>query len=814
MNRKRNRLYSLLLVLVLVFASVFTVALSACAPTEPDSSSSGSGSSELTVTSLSLDTSDAKTVFEYGDTFTYEGLKVSAKMSDGSTKNVDLADCIINTPSMTSPGQRRVTVSYGGKSAQYTITVNERVIPDISETSLLDIAGENETTPYRVEAESFDMTTPGAKLASGYTSFVADAPKGEGEEQSVVISGNKYLTGYGVKGNYIGFTFTADQEYTGVTMVLRVANNTAATISLSDSMALYLNYASDEETHGQISLEGRAVTAGEQEWTDIVIRDMTIPAGTNELTIDVLGTSVPDIDYIDFYVGSRYISSVVEFTGVTEQAKFVDLEDFDTEMARTRKDFADAHGISENEIFLETVSHPDQAANTSRGTSVAALAQGSQLSTTLRLAQNATVEIKIKVASVESYIVKDNWRFSVDGYALNNVENTNIQEGNPAANEYWLWKEVSLGVYNLSEGDHLFLVEVVGGSCNVDGLSFDVISYGEYDPSGTDLDKQPEPTLEPEATLSQNGVVRLEAESLRYQDGITLRGDQPGLTESWNNDMGNGVCLKGFTADSEIKAVIEVEEATTVSISFMMSFYDAETFDFSKSVITFAGQTLTATAEGNFGHREPSDYWKWNKVTLSPVEVEAGVYTLSIVFNDQGMNLDYFEFAGGDGSDVPQAPTADATLAIGDTVRVEAENTDQSGWIARGDWAPGTSFTEAWSNDMGSGTSLKGMAAGSVITFTVELEERSTVSIAAPMSYYDSETYDFSTNAVIRFADQTLTPTPEGAFGHRDAGDWWKWVDVDLGSVTLDAGTYTFTMTFNMTGLNIDYFELTATAVA
>ncbi len=811
MNKKRNRLYSLLLALVMVFASVFTLALSACAPTDEDNSS-GSQSSELTVTSLVLDTSGAKTTFAWGEAFTYEGLKVSAKMSDGTTQAVNLSDCKVSTPSMTSPGQRRVTVSYGGKSAQYTITINERVLPEISETSLLDIEGENATNPYRVEAEDFDMTTPKATLANGYKSFVAEAPKAEEGEEAAVISGNKYLTGYGVKGNYIGFTFTADKAYTGVTMVLRVANPADALISLADGMAVHLNYASDEETHGQISMDGRSVESGGA-WTDIVIRDVSIPAGTNELTFDILGTSVPDIDYIDFYVGSRYISSVVELTGVTEENAPVikDMENFDTEKAKARDDIAAAHGLKDGELFIETINDPVQAANTSGGKSVGAIAKGSQLSTTLRLAEDATVEISVNCASVNDYFVKDNWRFSIDGYELRGVESKNIKDGDAGAQEYYLWKTTSLGVYNLSAGDHLFLVEVVGVDCNVDCFNFNVISYGEYDQSGVDVDKQP---IDPEGTLAKDDLLRLEAESLRYQDGLTLREDASSFTESWNNDMGSGVCLKGFTADSEIKAVVEVEEATTVSISFMMSFYDSETFDFSKSVITFAGQTLTATPEGDFGHRDSGDYWKWNKVNLSPVEVEAGVYTLSIVFNEKGMNLDYFEFKSGKGIVEPPAPTYDATLSVGGSARVEAENTDQSGWIARGDWLPGASFTEAWSNDMGSGTSLKGLNKGSVITFSVELEERATVSLKASMAYYDTATYDFAANTSILFAEETLTATAKGEFGHRTDLDYWKWVEVDLGSVTLDAGTYTFTMEFINMGLNIDYFDLTAAAVA
>ena len=117
---KSKKLYALLLAFALVLTSVLTLALTACDGGGKD----GPGDEpELTVASIALDTSNVKTEFDFGEEFTYEGLKVTATMSDGSTQDVALADCRINTPSMTSAGQRRVTVAYGGKSAQYTITI-------------------------------------------------------------------------------------------------------------------------------------------------------------------------------------------------------------------------------------------------------------------------------------------------------------------------------------------------------------------------------------------------------------------------------------------------------------------------------------------------------------------------------------------------------------------------------------------------------------------------------------------------------------------------------------------------------------------
>lgn len=124
MNKPRTKFWSAMLALILAAVCACSFVLVACAPSDPGP---GPGPDDsATVESLVLDASGAKTTFAYGEEFTYDGLKVTAKMSDGSEKEVPTDECRISAPSMSSPGQRRVTVSYGGKSAQYTITVLPR----------------------------------------------------------------------------------------------------------------------------------------------------------------------------------------------------------------------------------------------------------------------------------------------------------------------------------------------------------------------------------------------------------------------------------------------------------------------------------------------------------------------------------------------------------------------------------------------------------------------------------------------------------------------------------------------------------------
>ena len=107
---------------------------------------------------------------------------------------------------------------------------------------------------------------------------------------------------------------------------------------------------------------------------------------------------------------------------------------------------------------------------------------------------------------------------------------------------------------------------------------------------------------------------------------------------------------------------------------------------------------------------------------------------------------------------------------------------------------------------MGSGVCAKGLGAGTVITVNVKVEKKCTLALGVVMSHYDSETYDF-TNKELKFGDTVLTAVPSGKFGHREASDYWKWVDVSLGTVTVEPGVYV--LSAKLFAVNIDYFYFT-----
>ena len=467
-----------------------------------------------------------------------------------------------------------------------------------------------------------------------------------------------------------------------------------------------------------------------------------------------------------------------------------------------------------NGLGLETVTKESEGKTTSGGKSVAALNRGSQLSTTMRLAKDSTIKLEFIAAKVDDYKVKENWEFYIDGFKLELVEDRNIKGGNAAAGEYWDWIATDLGSYNLTEGDHFFLIKNTGSDCNIDGVQFTVVSSGSYDESGSALDNQKKPEPEPskaDLEISADGEYKIEAENLDKTNWV-LRKDLAdagmGFTESWSNDFGSGTSVRGLTNGTVITATVEVKKAIKdLRVGMRMSYYDSETYDFSNTVITFAGQTLTPVPAGTFGHRDGSDYWKWVDVSLGKVDLEVGTYTFSMTTNG-GFNLDYFSFSNLANPEPEPEPEPNTTITKAGETRIEAENLDLSKLTLQ----PMSSNTEVDSKNP-SNYCVCGMNVNSVLSFTFKLDIDANVQISALMAKYESS---FSTKdkLEVKLNDTTLA-VEEKNLGRAEDGtnDWHNWIDVKFGGVqSLSAGTYTLTLkTLTDSNANIDCFILNTT---
>ncbi len=94
----------------------------------------------VTLTALSIKSQPSKTTYYVGDSFSKSGLAVTAKYSDGTTKDVT-AKGKLSSPDMSKSGTKTVTVSYEDKTAKFTITVKSIEI-SLNKTSLSVKVGE------------------------------------------------------------------------------------------------------------------------------------------------------------------------------------------------------------------------------------------------------------------------------------------------------------------------------------------------------------------------------------------------------------------------------------------------------------------------------------------------------------------------------------------------------------------------------------------------------------------------------------------------------------------------------------------------
>ncbi|MCI8613330.1 MAG: hypothetical protein HFE48_06505 [Clostridia bacterium] len=179
--------------ILVVLAMTMTVALlAACGDPKPDPKPDVGGVARITVK-----TDDAKTVYEIGETFSAEGVVVTAFMDDGEQKTVSVADCTVSSPDMTQAGKKSVTVTYGGKSANYMITVNAPkahecvqkcpvcegcLDPDCTEQVCETKCGENPMyKTYWLEAEDERVEKVGGARGGLGVTAVKDDPGASGE---------------------------------------------------------------------------------------------------------------------------------------------------------------------------------------------------------------------------------------------------------------------------------------------------------------------------------------------------------------------------------------------------------------------------------------------------------------------------------------------------------------------------------------------------------------------------------------------------------------------------------------------------------
>ncbi len=72
---------------------------------------------------MTLDTDKVKKEYKVGENLNTDNIKVTANLSDGTTREIKISDCTV-TADLTEVGERTVEISFNGKTQSYTVTVS------------------------------------------------------------------------------------------------------------------------------------------------------------------------------------------------------------------------------------------------------------------------------------------------------------------------------------------------------------------------------------------------------------------------------------------------------------------------------------------------------------------------------------------------------------------------------------------------------------------------------------------------------------------------------------------------------------------
>lgn len=199
-----------------------------------------------TLESISV-TAPTNTSYFVGDSFSRDGMKVTAKYSDNSTADVTNS-AVVSQPDMNTPGTKPVTVSYGEKTASFNITVTTPEITDISVTSLpsktsyfvyeqLDLSGMEVTAKYNnnsteivtnsVTCSNPDMTSPGKKTIT--VAYEGKSTSFDIEVKAITVTKLTLTSKPDKLSYYTGDTF----DPSGIRVVASYSDNTTKDITES-----------------------------------------------------------------------------------------------------------------------------------------------------------------------------------------------------------------------------------------------------------------------------------------------------------------------------------------------------------------------------------------------------------------------------------------------------------------------------------------------------------------------------------------------------------------------------------------------------
>lgn len=278
----------------------------------------------------SISISGYTTNFVEGDTFSFGGT-VTANYADTTSENVT-SSATFTGYNMTSVGNQTVTVSYGGKSTTYSITVSMGTLSSIAVTGM--------TTTYQKNYSfSFDGTCT-ATFANGYQKVVTPTSV---TSPDMSTAGNKTIT---VSYTYNGNTRTTTYQITVNSNRVVIEETTVTGYSVIGTVT----YPSNTQT---ISVNTLSIsTSG---FTAIESNAIRLGSGSNTGTVTITSTSSNITKVVVSAKNYGTDTSVTLIIGGTSNTITSSYADYVKEYATATNSVAIATTTSKKRAYIESI---------------------------------------------------------------------------------------------------------------------------------------------------------------------------------------------------------------------------------------------------------------------------------------------------------------------------------------------------------------------------------------------------------------------------------------------------------------------------
>ena len=282
-NIWKHRLLSLLCATSLIFAGT---SILSCSDDDDDDDDSPA----VTLSSIAVNTEKATTSYKIGDTFSTDGITVTATYTDETTKDVT-SSAKFSTPDMYAEGTPDVTVSYTEGSVTKTATFSISVSATgetIVALSSIDVTS-NPTLSWYTNQE---FSTSGMTVTATYT-----------DKTTKEVTSSVKVTLTDSEGKTVAFdsltagTLTATVSYTEGSVTK--TKNFTLTVTKFELYSIKIDTSNAKTTftkNGTFSSTGLTVTAT---YTDNTTADVTSNANTSGYDMSTTGTQTVTVSYTE-----------------------------------------------------------------------------------------------------------------------------------------------------------------------------------------------------------------------------------------------------------------------------------------------------------------------------------------------------------------------------------------------------------------------------------------------------------------------------------------------------------------------------------